>query len=143
MMPKKKAIIVLVIIFTVIIGLILLAKYIARNPNPISKDLKNQKNYSIVYIHADAGNISIEDYLIVNNDKKVIDTREILIGYNSDELNQKYNSYNTSSPVYYNVQIRENRLIYSTTIYNGRSSDDIVKLYKENSNYSNVKVNEI
>lgn len=148
MKVNRKFLIILVIIVALLVGLFLLYKYITRNQSQISEAMLYSKDYTIVYISAnnnDNSNKGIEEYLIVDSNKKVVETRQVLIGYTDTELQNMYNSYigNTKNMISFDASIRDKKLILTTGIYNGKTADEVVSLFTNNSNYKDVIVKEI
>lgn len=144
MKSKKIIIIIIISIIVVIVGLIFLSNYITRNPSPIPEAMKDHKNYRIVHISANDNYKTIEEYLIVGSDNKVVETREILSGYHDDEIQNAYQSALNISEITYNVELKnKNTIILNASFNNGKLADDIISMFKNSKYYTNVKIDEI
>lgn len=142
-MKSGKAIVIILVIVLVLVGVFLgLNYYFTRSGSQLSDDLKDQKHYKILSMTANKGSLEVEYYFILNNENKVIQTRIVEIGYTEDELNKAYNNSLALEAVNFDAKKDGNQLIYSTTLYNGKTADEIKTQYQNNSNYKNVIIKE-
>jgi hypothetical protein len=112
--------------------------------NPLDEAMKYKQDYSILYISGTTNdNIQIEEYFIVNSDEKVVEERKILIGYTDESLNSQYNALkNFDNKSIYNVKINGKSLIYSSTVFNGKTIDQVIETFTSG-NYKNLIIKEI
>ena len=131
---NKKFFIMLIIIFVFILICVYgIYKYVIKKEDPTTKRLLDKKGYSIVYLYCEHNGKDISDYLIVDSNKNIIDTRESITGYSDEELKNVYDTYEKMPlHLYYNVEIRDKTMVYNTSMNNGRNIDTFISEYNKN-----------
>ena len=140
-MKNKKNIIFITIIVLIVIGMLLFNQYKLSNKGSIFTASKEHKNYKVVCLSGNIGNITDEHYIIIDENRKVVEVRKITTGYTDDELNNAYKEITTNDTYEFNAEIRGKSLVRSSIVPRGQDVDIIINGFK--SSYTNVIVKEI
>lgn len=140
-MEKRKllfiVIIVLCILLISVLGYFTFQWFMTSPVNPMSDEMKVKKNYEIVYVYFNNKNIIEEYYMIINNDKTIVDTRIIESGYVDSQIEERYTSIKNISIFNSNIEKTNESISYNSSINNGKPVDEIVTIYKNNSILTN------
>lgn len=143
---KKKILILLNIVLVIAVGVelcIFVIISINNSPteNRLTKENRIERYYEVAQILATQDDLAHEILVIYNKDGKVIDTRIMIKGNNSDMLDFKYNEIRSDDSIY-NIEKNLDYIKYNTSINNGNLIEEVLNRYN-NSQFEKITVKEI
>lgn len=124
MKSSKILTVILVMIAIIVVGFFALNYYFTRSGIKMPEGWNDQRYYRILYMSATKNTLDVKYYFILDKDGKVIETRILETG-NIDELVTEANFISKFTPINYDVEQKDNSFVYSTTVFNGKTTDEV------------------